>query len=191
MLSDAQEKFNELRRRAEVLIGSPLGGQEVLSEAIRLLQELVQEFEVYQAELEMQNEELRRSEQRLQASENKFAELYDFAPVGYFTFDRKGTILEVNLTGAGLLGLERQRLIGKPFAAYCTPDSADSFYLHQLRVIKSGHPESCELTLKRPDGTPFETQLESVATEDERGVFNLCRSALIDVSERKDRKSVV
>jgi PAS domain-containing protein len=61
---------------------------------------LVHELEVHQIELEMQNEELRRSREEFEFSRNKYAELYDFAPVGYFTFDAAGVIRVVNLAGA-------------------------------------------------------------------------------------------
>ena len=76
---------------------------------------LVHELEVHQIELEMQNAELRRAQEELELSRNKYIDLYDFAPVGYFTFDTQGLILEVNLTGAKLLGIERKLLLKKPF----------------------------------------------------------------------------
>ena len=61
---------------------------EVLSpdEATRLIHEL----RVHQIELEMQNEELRLSEARLEESRSRYADLYDFAPVGYLTLDDGG-----------------------------------------------------------------------------------------------------
>jgi len=68
-------------------------------------QKLVQELEVHQIELEMQNAELRRIQEELELSRNKYTELYDFAPVGYFTFDAHGLVLEVNHAGAQLLGI--------------------------------------------------------------------------------------
>ena len=76
---------------------------------------LVHELEVHQIELEMQNAELLRTQAALELSRNKYAELYDFAPVGYFTFDKLGLILEVNLAGGQMLGIERQLLANKHF----------------------------------------------------------------------------
>ena len=73
-------------------------------------QRLVHELEVHQIELEMQNAELLQARDELEISRNIYAELYDFAPVGYFIFDRHGLIREVNLTGAHLLGIERRLL---------------------------------------------------------------------------------
>ncbi len=72
----------------------------------------VQELQVHQIELEQQNRELQEVQQTLEASRDQYAELYDWAPVGYATLDRTGTIRHINLTGAKLFGTERTRLIG-------------------------------------------------------------------------------
>ena len=73
---------------------------------------LVHELQVRQIELEMQNEELHRARAEAEEALEKYADLFDFAPVGYFLWDRQGQILEVNLAGAALLGLERARQAG-------------------------------------------------------------------------------
>jgi PAS domain-containing protein len=69
---------------------------------------------VHQIELEMQNDELRRAQQELEASRVKYFDLYDLAPVGYFTVSEQGLILEANLRGADLLGVGRIRLAKQP-----------------------------------------------------------------------------
>ena len=66
----------------------------------------------------MQNEELRQARDELETALEKYTDLYDFAPVGYFTLDRDGVIRAVNLTGAGLLGIERSRLLGRRFGLF-------------------------------------------------------------------------
>src|SRR6266540_197024 len=64
---------------------------------------LITELGTHQIELEMQNEELRRAERELEVSRDRYADLYDFAPVGYFLLDARGLIREVNQTGVDLL----------------------------------------------------------------------------------------
>ncbi len=66
----------------------------------------------------MQNEELRKIQVDLQMARNRYADLYDFAPVGYFTLDARGIIREVNKTGADILGVDRRALPGRPFSRF-------------------------------------------------------------------------
>ena len=74
-----------------------------LAEKDRMLTEL----ELHQVELEVQNGELRRAQRALEESRNRYADLYDFAPIGYYSLDESGVIRELNLTGAALLGRAR------------------------------------------------------------------------------------
>ena len=55
---------------------------------------LVHELQVHQIELEMQNEELKRSRLEAEDALAKYSDLYDFAPLGLFTFNEQGQILE-------------------------------------------------------------------------------------------------
>ncbi len=96
-----KKKADDLRRRAEKLLTSK---KEVTEEILGAnTPELIHELEVHQIELEMQNEELRRTQVELTESRNRYYDLYDFAPVAYFSLDHKGRILEVNLAGAHLV----------------------------------------------------------------------------------------
>jgi PAS domain-containing protein len=103
---------------------------------------LVHELEVHQIELEMQNAELKRSQEELELSRNKYVELYDFAPVGYFTFDLSGLIRKVNLTGAKLLGVERRLLAKKPFSSFIADADGERDILEIPRsgITKPGQP---------------------------------------------------
>jgi len=108
--------FTELRREAEARLRlhqksrrSRIRRPKSEVDAQRLLQEL----QIHQIELEMQNSELQEARNRMETLVEKYTDLYDFAPVGYFSLDEQGRILEANLTGATLLGVERSRLINR------------------------------------------------------------------------------
>ncbi|NIR50113.1 PAS domain S-box protein [candidate division KSB1 bacterium] len=155
------------------------------------IQSLIHELHVHQVELEVQNEELRQAQQELEASRVKYFELYDFAPIGYFTFDEKKFIRGVNLTGARLLGVERGFLIGMPFANYVMPDCQGEFYDYIRKVFDARTKQTCELKLKGSNGTPFFVTMESMALWDEEGNFSKCLSAISDITERKQTEQAL
>jgi PAS domain S-box-containing protein len=78
----------------------------------------------------------------------KYTDLYDFAPVGYFTLDCSGVIRAVNLAGAALLGLDRSRLLGRSFESFIV-SCARSVFTALLRTVAANRvKESLELELR-------------------------------------------
>jgi hypothetical protein len=94
-LRETDPALRELRQRAERQASEEGPGPEGLSpaEAARLVHEL----RVHQIELEMQNDELRQTQARLEKSRGQYANLYDFAPMGYLTLDGLGRVIEATL----------------------------------------------------------------------------------------------
>jgi PAS domain-containing protein len=90
-------KEKKLRSRAEKSLAKT--PEDIRDIPVSDVKEVIHELQVHQIELEMQNEELRNDQLALQESRDRFSDLYDFAPIGYFTLDDKGMILEGNLTG--------------------------------------------------------------------------------------------
>src|ERR1019366_4947347 len=120
----------ELRRRAEARLCEHPGRQR--SKASHPKSEtdprrLLHELQVHQVELEVQNAELQDARNRMETLLEKYTDLYDFAPVGYFSLNEQGRILEVNLAGAALLGVERSRLIGRHLPGFVAPPSLPVF----------------------------------------------------------------
>jgi PAS domain S-box-containing protein len=125
-----------------------------------------EQLEGQQIELEMQNEELLRVQGELEMSRNRFAELYDFAPVGYFTFDPRGLIHEVNLTGAALLGRKRQLLTDKPFEQFIADAKGRELFAGHLAAVLHGDVMlECEIRLADKDGVPIYGRFQSVRVE--------------------------
>jgi PAS domain S-box-containing protein len=176
-------KNNGLKRRAEKLLSQK--GKDIQKMSTEDGEKLVHELQVHQIELEMQNEELRKAQVEIEHSRSKYSDLYDFAPVGYFTFDQKGMIVEANLTGAQLLGMERSFLINKPFNLFVEPEFQDIFLLHRRKARRKGIGETCELKLKREKGFPFYALLKTLPVEDGEGNWTQYRTAITDITERK------
>lgn len=108
-----------LRERAEgALRVSPpdIGGMSPTE-----IQTLVHELQVHQIELQIQNEELRAAQVELAHSRDRFNDLYDFAPVGYLTTDPAGTLIDLNLTAATMLDVERNKLAGRRLTHFVAP----------------------------------------------------------------------
>ncbi len=171
---------DELRRRAEERLGEnaetvhPPG---TVEDPLRLLHEL----QVHQIELEMQNSELRQARDEVDTVLEKYTDLYDFAPVSYFTLDRKGTIRSVNLTGADLLGVERSRLNGRRFDQFVPSEDRPAFVAFLGKVFTSPAKEECEVALLKEGNSPLFVQFEAVAAASGEE----CRVAVIDISVRR------
>ncbi len=145
------------------------------------LPRLVQELQIHQFELEIQNEELQRARDELEALLGQYTDLYDFAPVGYFTLAQDSTVLRVNLAGAALLEMERSQLQGSLFADFVPPDSRPAVAAFVAQACSSPSKQVCEAALVTSAKRPLHAQIEAVASGDGRG----CRVALADVTERK------
>jgi PAS domain S-box-containing protein len=149
-----------LRDAAEEKLARTRGAASEMKE--KTPEELVHELRVHQIELQMQNEELKKAQLALEVSRDKYLDLYDFAPVGFFTFTRGGRIAEVNLTGAALLGAERQELLNRGFGHFVAPENLEQWERHLVSVYKSEEKQSCDLALKREDGATFHARLDSI-----------------------------
>ena len=155
----------ELRRSAEALLESK-APRENPPRSEDDMRRLLHELQVSQVELELQNEELRRAREELEVSRDKYAELYDFAPVGYFAFDPHGVIREVNLAGAHLLGIERKLLANKPFSSLIADKKGREIFANHLELVL--HRRStlrCEISLKLKNKITVYCQLQSIAVD--------------------------
>ena len=145
--------------------------------------ELLVELQIHQTELNMQNQELREAQQQLEESRNHYADLYDFAPVGYLSVDSAGNIRSINLTATILLGKDRAFLIDKPFIACFAHIDQQSFY-HYLQGIFNHPREKATLDLKISD-TQNKLRffhLESIANDDN----NMCHMIISDISHLQE-----
>ncbi|MCK9297010.1 MAG: PAS domain S-box protein [Desulfobulbaceae bacterium] len=149
------------------------------------LQRLVQALDIQRFELEKQNGELRRAQTEIASSRSKYADLYDFSPVGYFTFDRHGLIREVNHTGAEMLGMEKCSLHAMPFQNFIKPDSLAIFRDHLTAAFRTRTRQTCEINLKGKNGILFPVQLQSIGAASKEGTNDSCHTAVSDISERK------
>ncbi len=147
---------------------------------------LVHELRVHQIELKMQNEELSRAQAELTATKERYFDLYNLAPVGYFTVSHEGRILETNLTGVLLLGIPRAALVKQPITKFIFKEDQDVYYLHRRELLATGKAHTCELRMVKADGTTFWARL-TATTQDPSGDggASASRVVLSDISEQR------
>jgi PAS domain S-box-containing protein len=174
------EEADELRQQAERRVHLETVAVEEMSEAEVAV--LVHELRVHQVELEMQNDELRKTQTELEQSRSKYAELFDFAPVGYLVFDADGRVLEANLTATSMLGRNRSDVIGWAFSQYVALASRDAWRLHYSAVFKTGKSQQCEIELVNKAQVPLLVRLHSRPVPGEGNKVVQCRTAMLDVT---------
>ena len=168
----------ELRRTAEGRLSEIANRKAMAAEDMpRLLHEL----EVHQIELEMQNEELRAARGELETIAHLYEDLYEFSPVGYVTLDRAGVIRAINLTGAGLLRVERGQLIGRRLHGFLA-DSALRGLEDLLEGVFGGKTKQImEFSVSNSAAVPIHLRVEAAPAL----AGGLCRAALSDVTNLK------
>lgn len=149
---------------------------------------LVHDLQVHQIELEMQNQELRETQNKLEETTTLYADLYDFAPVGYISFDDNGLIQEINLTGATMLGKERSRLINRPFSTYVIQTDLPKFRDHLWKCRQTDDKTTAEIGLVIGKNQLIQVQLSSVAIHDAKRHISLYRTVVSDITELKQAK---
>jgi len=174
----------ELRRAAEERHEKSKGAASRKEDDAR---RLLHELEVHKIELDMQNEELIKARVEVEAVAEKYSDLYEFAPVGYFTLNREGTIQNVNLTGCHLLGLERPQLIDRPFQLFVDDEDRPVFTTFLDKVLASLAKETCEVALLNARGAQIIGQIEAIAATSGQE----CHIALIDITERRQAEEAL
>ncbi len=125
------------------------------------MQALIHQLRDHKIELEMQNEELRRSQAVLDESRSRYSELYDKSPVGLCTINEHGLIVESNLTLRNLLGVTHSSLAKTPFSHFVVPEDHATFWAHCQPLPTARVSGSCELRLRRSDGSTVWVQIVS------------------------------
>jgi PAS domain S-box-containing protein len=175
---------SSLRQKAEAVIENLNSGkvnpqvappEQSLCEAET--QKLIQELQIYQIELEMQNEELQQAVEKATIA----TALYDFAPTGYFTIGTDSTIIQLNLSGAKMLGKDRSVLTNSYLSQFVTPETKPVFSKFLETIFETGHKQNCEIGLAI-EGKPVSfSYLEGMVTGDK----NKCLVVAVDITERK------
>ncbi len=125
------------------------------------VRELAQELLVYQSELEMQNEALRETRQALQETRDRFASLYEYAPVGYVVLDASGIIRQTNATWREMLKREEEDFRGLPFMQCMAEEDAPIFLARFRAFFRNPAEKQIVVRMRRKGGELFYARVEA------------------------------
>ncbi len=182
---NSQEKFKRLRQLAEQILQQ---GASTSLDKPEDLAELVHELEVHQIELDVQHEELERAYNELEKIRQVYADLFDFAPVGYVILDKKNVMQSVNLTLATMLGVERRSLMKRTFTAFIDEEFKDIYYIHQRTLFQTGSQQRYTVFIRGTEGPGFFAYLTS---EIDDANANTCRVSVTDITHVKEAEQVL
>ncbi len=174
------DETEELRQQAEQRLHLHMTPVAEMSETEVAV--LVHELRVHQVEMEMQNDELRKTQVELEQSRSKYAELFDFAPVGYLVFDANGLVVEANLTASSMLGWDRSDIVARAFSLHVASGSRDTWRLHYGAVFRTGKGQQCEIEVINKEQIHLVVRLHSRPVLGERNEVIQCRTAMLDVT---------
>ena len=176
--TDNNSEEEILRQKALDVLGmNPLKYESQLSETN--LMKLILELEVHQVELEMQNEELLLAKSATHEATEKYSELYDFAPSGYFTLSKEGEIIELNLRGANMLGKDRVHLQNSQFGFFVTDETKPIYNKFLEGVFNSKTESNCVVNLLTDLSLPINVYINGVITKKGRQ----CLVNVVDITE--------
>ncbi|WP_397384269.1 PAS domain-containing protein, partial [Prosthecobacter sp.] len=181
-----KQRAIDLRRRAENRLREMPAKTKRATNAADA-QRALQELQIHQIELELQNEELKLTKSEVDAGLEKYTDLYDFAPVGYFTLSSDGSIQQVNLTGTSMVGVQRSRLLGQRFGALLEPRDRRAFNAFLTQVFVQDEKQSGDFELLRQDQPPLIVNIAAKRQINEKE----CHAVVMDITDRKKVEDIL
>lgn len=123
----------------------------------------------------------------------RYADMFDFVPIGFFTLGPEGRIREVNPTGARLLGADRSGLINQKFTKFIANDFQAGFRHHCKKVFETGNRDTYDLKLFKANQSDFWAQLETIAVMSGDSTLNgrQLNIAITDITDRKQAEDAL
>jgi PAS domain-containing protein len=170
----------DLRQKAEKQLKDTPFKKKLADLAKLNLLKLVHELQVHQVELEMQNQNLLEAQQEISRNLQQLTELYELAPVAYFTLDRYGRITKSNTLGRKLLGSPILAVEDQYLSKYVSLDSLPAFIQFFEQIFAAQRLERCNLSLIANEESPVYVFMEGIA--DDSG--QECRLVVTDLTRQ-------
>jgi PAS domain S-box-containing protein len=171
-----QPRETPVRRAAKK--SSKASAKSASADKIKDIQRLVHLLEVSQIELEHQNQELRITEQELELSRNKYVNFFDFSPIPFFALDGNGTITEVNLIAGRILGVDRNKLVGKRLVTFVLGEDKMTFSDFFGAIFTSSAKQSCTVRVTTKDKRVTRFYFDGIKMDDALESTQRCQIAM-------------
>ena len=129
--------------------------------------------------------ERKHMEETLSKSKEKFGELFDNAPVGYFEYDKQGRISNVNRTEAEMLGYTFEEMVGQPVWKFIVEEKVARNQILSKLTGTMSPARGLERTYRRKDGTTFPALIEDRILKDSDGKIVGIRCTIQDITKNK------
>jgi signal transduction histidine kinase/CheY-like chemotaxis protein len=169
-----------LREKAEELLKMKTAATASTQSETDMLK-LIHELDLHQIELELQNEELLSAKNKVEVTVRNYTELFNFTPACYYKLSKEGDIIDLNLSGAHMLGNEPYHLKESRFGFFVSDDTKPIFNLFLNKIFSSRTKQSCEVTLLKQDNLTMYGYLIGLVNKN----GNQCNINMIDITERK------
>jgi PAS domain S-box-containing protein len=126
------------------------------------------------------------SEEKLKESSELIYDLYNNAPVGYVSLNKHGVVEDANATLLQWIGIKKDQIIGKTFKTFLAPEDAPTFQKDFERFSEVGSVDHLEYHLLNEQGERIPVMYNASALVDGDGNFKMSRSALSNISDRKN-----
>ncbi len=149
--------------------------------------ELIKGLIIRYKRLEEYNLELKQSQNELSELYNQYFDLFDEAPVGYFSLDMERVVRNVNSKGVELLQLTKKQILGHNFIDFISPKYRNRFYTKLALAMDTQKKRVLELQLIRD--TPFYVHMEIMPLP--FAANDKFRIIVIDITERKESEDKI
>jgi len=180
---DTENRLSKLLIRAEELVQEKTYEKKTFS--YNDVYKLLHQLDVANIALKLHDDELQDALLKIDQLQHHYNDLYDFVPFGYFTFNLNGIILEVNESGAKLIGLDKSQIVHRNLSRYIAPNYQHVFLQHLQTMLNESSEQLCELKLVRKNGPLFDAQVNSKVVVNAVNNEKYILSFITDITHRK------
>ncbi|MDP2970818.1 MAG: PAS domain S-box protein, partial [Deltaproteobacteria bacterium] len=135
--------------------------------------------------------ERKQAEEALRQSEERFRQLYDNAPVGYFEYDTQGRITSVNRTELEMLGYTLDEMIGQRVWKFIVEEETTRQQILAKLAGTMPPARGLERNYKKKDGTVLPVSIEDRILRDPQGRITGIRCTIQDITDRKKAEEAI